>query len=200
MRSEAASLRRNAKQPSSLPGSKGARVTDGHLARPRREHCKTGEHPWKQQPSPVPCAPIRDRRDGRVRRLTTETKQAFKTTEFWAMVGVVVAILVSAAAIKGGDTNGTDEFIARQAWLYVAIVAGAYFIVAVWPSPDRAIRTPRAARTVIGTVASAAWQRASLSNQRPARCTIPAEALNEGLGRGNRSPRNRDTKGTHDRS
>ena len=68
------------------------------------------------------------RRDGRIRRLTTETKQAFKTTEFWAMVGVVVAILVSAAVIKGGDTDGTDEFIARQAWLYVAIVAGAYFI------------------------------------------------------------------------
>jgi hypothetical protein len=68
------------------------------------------------------------RRDSRIRRLTTETKQAFKTTEFWAMVGVVVAILVSAAVIKGGDTNGTDEFIARQAWLYVAIVAGAYFI------------------------------------------------------------------------
>jgi hypothetical protein len=67
-------------------------------------------------------------REGRIRRLTTETKQAFKTTEFWAMVGVVVAILVSAAAIKGGDTDGTDEFIARQAWLYVAIVAGAYFI------------------------------------------------------------------------
>jgi hypothetical protein len=62
------------------------------------------------------------------RRLTTETKQAFKTTEFWAMVGVIVAILISAAAIKGGDTDGTDEFIARQAWLYVAIVAGAYFI------------------------------------------------------------------------
>ena len=65
---------------------------------------------------------------GRVRRLATETKQAFKTTEFWAMVGVIVAILVSAAAIKGGDTGGTDEFIARQAWLYVSIVAGAYFI------------------------------------------------------------------------
>jgi len=68
------------------------------------------------------------RRESRIRRLTTETKQAFKTTEFWAMVGVVVAILVSAAVIKGGDTDGTDEFIARQAWLYVAIVAGAYFI------------------------------------------------------------------------
>jgi hypothetical protein len=68
------------------------------------------------------------RHTGIVRRLTTETKQAFKTTEFWAMVGVIAAILVSAAAIKGGDTGGTDEFIARQAWLYVAIVAGAYLI------------------------------------------------------------------------
>jgi hypothetical protein len=66
--------------------------------------------------------------DGRIRRLTTETKQAFKTTEFWAFVAVVVAILISAAAIKGGDTNGTDEFIARQAWLFVAIVTGAYLI------------------------------------------------------------------------
>jgi hypothetical protein len=62
------------------------------------------------------------------RRLTTETKHAFKTTEFAAMVAVVLGILISAAAIKGGDTGGTDEFVARQAWLYVAIVAGSYFI------------------------------------------------------------------------
>jgi hypothetical protein len=67
-------------------------------------------------------------RIGVARRLSTETKAAFKTTEFWAMVGVVVGILVAAAAIKGGDTGGTDEFIARQAWLYVAIVASAYMI------------------------------------------------------------------------
>jgi hypothetical protein len=64
----------------------------------------------------------------RVRRLRTETKQALKTTEFWAMVGVIVAILVSAAVINGGDTGGTDEFIARNAWLYVSIVAGAYIV------------------------------------------------------------------------
>ena len=78
------------------------------------------------KPGAVRTDPVR--RQGRVRRLATETKQAFKTTEFWGMVGVIVAILVSAAVIKGGDTDGTDEFIARQAWLYVAIVAGAYFI------------------------------------------------------------------------
>lgn len=68
-------------------------------------------------------------RRGVVRRLSTETKAAFKTTEFWAMVVVIVGILVAAAAIKGGDTApGTDEFIAKQAWLYVAIVAVGYMI------------------------------------------------------------------------
>jgi hypothetical protein len=61
-------------------------------------------------------------------RLSTETKHAFKTTEFVAMVAVILGILISAAAIKGGDSGGTDEFIARQAWLYVSIVAGSYFI------------------------------------------------------------------------
>lgn len=72
-----------------------------------------------------------DRPTGRsvTRRLTTETKNAFKTTEFWAMVGVIVGILAAAALIKGGDTApGTDEFIARQAWLYVAIVAVGYMV------------------------------------------------------------------------
>ena len=62
------------------------------------------------------------------RRLVTETKAAFKTTEFFMVVFAVVGILVSAAVIKGGDTNGSDEFLARQAWLYVAIVIGAYSI------------------------------------------------------------------------
>ena len=63
----------------------------------------------------------------RARRLVTETKAAFKTTEFWAMLGLIVSILVAAAVIKGGD-DGTDQFIARQAWLYVSILGGAYFI------------------------------------------------------------------------
>jgi hypothetical protein len=63
----------------------------------------------------------------RVGERNHETKAALKTTEFWAMVGLIVAILVSAALIDGGD-NGTDEFIARNAWLYVSILGGAYFI------------------------------------------------------------------------
>src|ERR687896_464163 len=63
----------------------------------------------------------------RIAERNHETKAALKTTEFWAMLGLIVAILVSAMLIDGGD-NGTDEFIARNAWLYVSILGGAYFI------------------------------------------------------------------------
>jgi hypothetical protein len=61
-------------------------------------------------------------------RLSTETKAGPKTTEFIAWLLVSAMILLSALLIKGGDTGGTDEFIARQAWLYVAIVTAGYMI------------------------------------------------------------------------
>jgi hypothetical protein len=64
---------------------------------------------------------------GSIAERNHETKASFKTTEFWAMIVLVVSILVSAALIKGGD-NGTDEFIARNAWLYVSILGAGYFI------------------------------------------------------------------------
>jgi uncharacterized membrane protein YcjF (UPF0283 family) len=63
----------------------------------------------------------------RANRLGTETKHALKTTEFWTMLALVAGILISAAVIKGGD-NGTDEFIARNAWLYVSILGAGYFV------------------------------------------------------------------------
>jgi hypothetical protein len=62
-------------------------------------------------------------------RLTTETKQAFKTTEFWAMVAVVAAILLASWMVGDDDGgNASDAFPAVRAWLYVAIVAGAYMV------------------------------------------------------------------------
>ncbi len=64
---------------------------------------------------------------GALRRITTETKNSLKTSEFWSFLAIVAGILISAAAIKGGD-NGTDEFIARHAWLYVSIVTAGYMI------------------------------------------------------------------------
>src|SRR4051794_3142139 len=70
-------------------------------------------------------------RSGVFARLSTETKQAFKTTEFYAMVAVIAAILVASAIVGQGDGNGRDNvdaFPASRAWLYVAIVAVGYMV------------------------------------------------------------------------
>jgi hypothetical protein len=71
----------------------------------------------------VAAAPV-----GMLARLTTETKQAFKTTEFWAMVAIVVGILAASWAVGDGDGGGGDAFPAVRAWLYVAVVASAYIV------------------------------------------------------------------------
>jgi hypothetical protein len=66
-------------------------------------------------------------RDGVFVRLATETKQAFKTTEFWAMIAIVASILIASWVVDGEGGAG-DAFPAVRAWLYVAIVAAAYIV------------------------------------------------------------------------
>jgi hypothetical protein len=61
------------------------------------------------------------------RRLATETKAAYKTTEFVAFIAVVAGILISASSITGGGSH-VDLFKASQAWLYVSIVTLGYMI------------------------------------------------------------------------
>ncbi len=61
----------------------------------------------------------------RRRGLTTETKPAFKTTEFMAYVGVLVTMLIAAAIVDESNAGG---FGANQAWLYAVILTGAYLI------------------------------------------------------------------------
>lgn len=61
------------------------------------------------------------------RRLATETKAAYKTTEFVAFIAVVAGILISAASSTGGGDH-VDVFKASQAWLYVSIVTLGYMI------------------------------------------------------------------------
>jgi hypothetical protein len=70
-------------------------------------------------------------RSGVIARLTTETKHAFKTTEFWVMLAIVGGILIASAVVGQGDGNGdanVDAFPASRAWLYIAIVAVGYMI------------------------------------------------------------------------
>ena len=61
----------------------------------------------------------------RTRRLSTETKAAFKTTEFFAFIGVLIAVLIAAAVIDETDAGG---FGARQAWLYVTVLTVGYMV------------------------------------------------------------------------
>jgi hypothetical protein len=56
---------------------------------------------------------------------TPETKEFFKTSEFIVWGLTVLGILIAAAVVSEG--NGHD-FPANQAWLYVAIVSGAYIV------------------------------------------------------------------------
>ena len=54
------------------------------------------------------------------RRTTDETKNALKTTEFFAMVGIIGAILIASAV--------SDSFGDRRAWTLVAAVAIGYIV------------------------------------------------------------------------
>jgi hypothetical protein len=60
-----------------------------------------------------------------VRRLSTETKASFKTTEFFAFLAVAVGVLVAAAVV---DETNAGGFGAKQAWLYVTIVTVGYMV------------------------------------------------------------------------
>ena len=60
------------------------------------------------------------------RRLTTETKAAFKTTEFIVYVLMVVGVIIASAVTDAGDDN--QSFGAKSAWLYVTLLTIGYMI------------------------------------------------------------------------
>ena len=60
-----------------------------------------------------------------VRRLSTETKASFKTTEFFAFLAVLAGILISAGVVDEANNGGLG---ARQAWLYATILTVGYMV------------------------------------------------------------------------
>ena len=63
------------------------------------------------------------------RRLSTETKNSTKTTEFFAFVAMVVAVVVTANVYDGnGDAAGGDPFGATTAMRYVVYLTIAYML------------------------------------------------------------------------
>ena len=63
---------------------------------------------------------------GTPRRLTTETKAAFKTTELIVYVLAVVGVLIASAVTDRNDDN--QAFDAQHAWLYVTLLTIGYMI------------------------------------------------------------------------
>jgi hypothetical protein len=72
------------------------------------------------------------RRDISSRRLSTETKAGFKTTEFMAYIAMLVGIFIAGAVTSGGvDKAGVhhaDAFPAHQVWLYATILTIGYMV------------------------------------------------------------------------
>jgi hypothetical protein len=63
------------------------------------------------------------------RRLSTETKAAFKTTEFVAYIAVLAGIFVAGALTKASNYAGNhDPFRSNSVWLYAAIVTFGYML------------------------------------------------------------------------
>lgn len=65
------------------------------------------------------------------RRLTTETKAAFKTTELIVYLGMLIALFIAGAVTQDGTSNGVhhaDSFNAHQMWLFATILTIGYMV------------------------------------------------------------------------
>jgi len=61
------------------------------------------------------------------RRLSTETKASFKTTELFAYLGAVVGVLLASQLI-GTEDGHDDYFRADRAWFYVVLLTVGYML------------------------------------------------------------------------
>jgi hypothetical protein len=72
------------------------------------------------------------RQVGLARRLATETKQAFKTTEFWIYVVILIGLFIAGAVADANEsaTTTADEggFGPERVWLYAVILTVGYMI------------------------------------------------------------------------
>jgi hypothetical protein len=59
---------------------------------------------------------------GYTRRVSTETKASFKTSEFFAYLAAVVGVLVASAMVDATD------FGAQEAWFYISLLTIGYMV------------------------------------------------------------------------
>jgi hypothetical protein len=62
------------------------------------------------------------------RRLSTETKAAFKTTEFYAYIAVLAGILVAGLVVDGDGVGADGGFAPSEVWLFATVLTVGYMI------------------------------------------------------------------------
>jgi hypothetical protein len=60
-------------------------------------------------------------------RRSTETKAAFKTTEFFVYIAAVIGVLIASYLVQTTDGH-EDYFRADRAWFYIVILTIAYIV------------------------------------------------------------------------
>ena len=87
--------------------------------------------PAMQEAQTRPMPIMNDGRRNDMQAPGTETKQAFKTTEFWVYIGLLLALLIAGAVADndseavGGEGSG---FGAEDVWLYATLLTIGYLI------------------------------------------------------------------------
>lgn len=76
-------------------------------------------------PAPVDRTQVRD--DERGTERGTQTKSAFKTTEFMVYLFSVVAVLVASNLVDDSAGRG-DVFLADKAWLFITMLTIGYMV------------------------------------------------------------------------
>jgi hypothetical protein len=64
---------------------------------------------------------------GAIERRPTETKAAFRTTEFVAYLVTVAGVLLASYLVGDADGRG-DVFLADKAWFYVTLLTIGYLV------------------------------------------------------------------------
>ena len=77
--------------------------------------------------SPTPDSAVVDLDDAPRRRLSSETKASFKTTELFAYLGAVVGVLMASQLVGTEDGHG-DYFRADRAWFFVVLLTIGYLL------------------------------------------------------------------------
>ncbi|RLP85885.1 MULTISPECIES: hypothetical protein [unclassified Micromonospora] len=100
--------------------------TQAASTRPTNRPASDVQNPASMQNTQTRQMPVmQDGRRNDMQAPGTETKQAFKTTEFWIYL-IAVAAVLGASQVVGKNSAGVDIFRADNAWFLITLLTLGY--------------------------------------------------------------------------